>query len=62
MDNEIKAEEELARLQTLHETVERLREQLKHIQMEHPSAESTTPLAPPARDVGTGRPDSESHL
>jgi hypothetical protein len=45
MEDESRAEQEMARLQSLHDTVERLRAQLKTIQIENPSATPEEPLA-----------------
>jgi hypothetical protein len=53
MEDESKAEEELERLQSLHDTVERLRAQLKTIQMEEPSSPSE-PHPPDARNEAKG--------
>jgi hypothetical protein len=51
MDDEIKAEQEMARLQSLHDTIERLRAQLKAIQIENPSERPEEPFASPKEDA-----------
>ena len=59
MVNDSQAEEEVARLQAMHETVERLRAQLKNLQIEHAGGTSDSPIAQRERLPSAGESNTE---
>ena len=61
MVDDFAAEREVERLQAMHETVERLRSQLRTIKMESPGVESDRAIPEPSRSELARNLDHEAH-